>query len=71
MLTKEVKTQIAGLTVVIDVQGFSFKHIRYQLFLYFPLKGCNFSENMYDLNVLSKIQCVVGFASTVSHSNLS
>ena len=28
MLTKEVKTQIAGLTMVIDVQGFSFKHIR-------------------------------------------
>jgi len=28
MVTREVKTQIAGLTVVIDVQGLSFKHIR-------------------------------------------
>jgi len=28
MITREVKTQIAGLTVVIDVQGLSFKHIR-------------------------------------------
>ena len=31
MITREVKTQIAGLTVVIDVQGFSLKHIRFSL----------------------------------------
>merc|ERR1719309_1021821 len=27
-VTKEVKTQIAGLTIVLDIQGFSLKHIR-------------------------------------------
>merc|ERR1711936_935444 len=28
LLTKEVKTQIAGLTLVLDVQGFTWKHLR-------------------------------------------
>ena len=28
VLTKETKTQIAGLTMLLDCEGFSFKHIR-------------------------------------------
>ena len=29
MVAREVKTQIAGVTVVNDVSGFGFRHLRY------------------------------------------
>ena len=37
VLTREVKTQIAGLTVILNCEGFSFTHIRFRIIV--TIKG--------------------------------